>query len=55
MSAEPLVADLAITGDVEKVAARLAELSTLALLVNNAGFGISGSLAGPRFRASSIC
>ena len=27
------------------MAARLAELSTLALLVNNAGFGISGSLA----------
>jgi uncharacterized protein len=45
ISAEPLVADLAIPGEVERVAARLAELNTLALLVNNAGFGISGSLA----------
>jgi hypothetical protein len=45
MSAEPLVADLATTEGMEKVAARLAELHNLALLVNNAGFGISGSLA----------
>ena len=46
VSAEPLVADLSTTDGIDKVAARLAELSTLALLVNNAGFGISGSLAG---------
>jgi len=45
ITAEPLVADLSTTGGVDKVAARLAELSTLALLVNNAGFGVSGSLA----------
>jgi hypothetical protein len=45
ITAEPLVADLATTEGIEKVAVRLAELSTLALLVNNAGFGISGSLA----------
>jgi hypothetical protein len=45
ITAEPLVADLSTTGGVERVAARLAELSTLTLLVNNAGFGISGSLA----------
>jgi short-subunit dehydrogenase len=43
--AEPLVADLATTDGTEKVAGRLADLNTLALLVNNAGFGISGSLA----------
>jgi uncharacterized protein len=45
MRAEPLVADLATTEGIETVAARLAELNNLALLVNNAGFGISGSLA----------
>jgi short-subunit dehydrogenase len=45
ITAEPLVADLSVAEDVERVAARLAELSNLALLVNNAGFGISGSLA----------
>ena len=45
ITAEPLVADLATTEGIEKVAARLAELNNLALLVNNAGFGISGSLA----------
>jgi short-subunit dehydrogenase len=45
ITAEPLVADLSITGDVEKVAARLAELSTLVLLVNNAGFGIGKTFA----------
>ena len=45
ITAEPLVADLSTTGGVDKTAARLAELSNLALLVNNAGFGISGSLA----------
>ena len=36
ITAEPLVADLAKTEDIEKVAARLAELNTLALLVNAA-------------------
>jgi uncharacterized protein len=45
ITAEPLAADLATTEGVKKVAARLAELNTLALLVNNAGFGISGTLA----------
>lgn len=45
ITAEPLVADLSVAGDVEKVAARLADLSNMALLVNNAGFGVSGSLA----------
>ena len=45
ITAEPLVADLATTDGIEKVAVRLAELNTLVLLVNNAGFGISGSLA----------
>ena len=45
ITAEPLVADLATIDGIEKVAVRLAELNTLVLLVNNAGFGISGSLA----------
>jgi short-subunit dehydrogenase len=45
ITAEPLVADLATSEGIDRVAARLTELSTLALLVNNAGFGISGSLA----------
>jgi hypothetical protein len=46
ITAEPLIADLATTEGIEKVAARLAQVSDIALLVNNAGFGISGSLAG---------
>jgi len=45
ITAEPLIADLSTTAGIDKVAARLAELSNLTLLVNNAGFGISGSLA----------
>ncbi len=45
ITAEPLVADLATAEGVDMVAARLTELNTLALLVNNAGFGISGTLA----------
>ena len=42
VNAEALVADLSQRADVERVAARIAELPTLDLLVNNAGFGDPG-------------
>ncbi len=41
-SVEVLVADLTEKADVERVEARLAELGTLEMLVNNAGFGTTG-------------
>ncbi len=41
--AESLIADLRIPGDVDRVAARLSESNDIALLVNNAGFGIPHS------------
>ncbi len=43
--AEPLVADLARDADVDRLIARLGELDRVAVLVNNAGFGTSGSFA----------
>jgi short-subunit dehydrogenase len=42
---EALAADLALDGDVDRVAARVRESAELTLLVNNAGFGTLGSLA----------
>jgi short-subunit dehydrogenase len=42
VEAEPFPADLAAPEDLERVAARLAAEPRLALLVNNAGFGIRG-------------
>lgn len=48
VSAEPLVADLASPSGVELVEARIAELPTLDLLVNNAGFGTTGTFADVR-------
>ena len=42
--AEPLVADLTLAPDVERVARRLSD-ARLALLVNNAGFGVQGAFA----------
>ncbi len=42
VEAEPFPADLAAPDDLERVAARLAAEPRLALLVNNAGFGIRG-------------
>ena len=43
---EYLVADLAVEADVERVARRIGEIADLTLLVNNAGFGATGSFAG---------
>jgi len=43
--AEPLAADLTVAADVERVAERLGD-PRLALLVNNAGFGVHGAFAG---------
>jgi len=43
-AAEPLAADLTVTSDMERVAERLAD-PRLALLVNNAGFGVQGAFA----------
>jgi uncharacterized protein len=40
-----LVADLTRDADVDRVVSRIAELNDLALLVNNAGFGTTGTLA----------
>ncbi len=42
--AEPLAADLTVAADVERVAERLGD-PRLALLVNNAGFGVHGAFA----------
>ncbi|HEX9018525.1 MAG TPA: SDR family oxidoreductase [Anaerolineaceae bacterium] len=42
---EILVADLGDPADVERVAARIAEMPDLDMLVNNAGFGTSGHFA----------
>jgi len=42
---EPLVADLSRDADTARVAERIEAESSLVLLVNNAGFGTSGSLA----------
>jgi uncharacterized protein len=43
---EVLAADLARDADVDRVVARVRASDALALLVNNAGFGTTGSLAG---------
>jgi len=43
--AEVIVADLSQEADLERVASRIAELPGLEILVNNAGFGLSGSFA----------
>jgi short-subunit dehydrogenase len=40
---EPVTADLTAEADLNRVAARLRESNSLALLVNNAGFGIKGA------------
>ena len=45
VSREVLPADLTRDDDVDRVVERIAELPELALLVNNAGFGTTGSLA----------
>jgi len=45
VAAEPLVADLTLAEDVQRVAGRLAAEPRLALLVNNAGFGVRGPFA----------
>lgn len=45
ISVEILPADLTDADDLERVAARLAELPALDLLINNAGFGVEGRLA----------
>jgi uncharacterized protein len=42
VEAEPLLADLTIDADRDRVAARILNASDLALLVNNAGFGTMG-------------
>jgi len=42
---EPLVADLINPADVERVADRVAQTETLAMLINNAGFGTTGRFA----------
>ncbi|HUR94773.1 MAG TPA: SDR family oxidoreductase [Gemmatimonadales bacterium] len=46
LQAEALVADLTRESDVARVAARITKTPTLSLLVNNAGFGTTGSVAG---------
>ena len=46
ISAEPMVADLAQAAGVAAVEARIAGLASLALLVNNAGFGLGGAFVG---------
>jgi short-subunit dehydrogenase len=43
---EVFPADLSTEGDVERVAGRIAEIPTLDLLVNNAGFGGTGRFSG---------
>jgi short-subunit dehydrogenase len=45
ISAEVLAADLANSADVGRVESRIAELKSLDLLINNAGFGAPGSFA----------
>ncbi|MCK4470892.1 MAG: SDR family oxidoreductase [Anaerolineae bacterium] len=45
ISAEILVADLSKQTDVEQVENRIAEMKTLDVLINNAGFGTSGKFA----------
>jgi uncharacterized protein len=45
ISAEVLVADLANPAGIERVEKRIGELDNLALLINNAGFGLSGKFA----------
>lgn len=42
---EVLVADLSNLADIERVAARISELETLELLINNAGFGVPARFA----------
>jgi len=42
VEAEPLLADLAVDADRERVAARIRDAPDLGLLVNNAGFGTMG-------------
>ncbi len=43
ISAEVLVADLLVANDLERVKRRIAELTDLEILVNNAGFGVLGN------------
>lgn len=43
--AEVLAADLAISADIERVEARISELTNLEMLVNSAGFGDPGTFA----------
>jgi len=45
MPAEVIVADLSQGEDLERVASRIIEMPALEILVNNAGFGLSGSFA----------
>lgn len=45
VSAEALAADLASDAEIERVATRIADGPPLAILVNNAGFGVKGDLA----------
>lgn len=45
VTVEVLVADLARDADVDRVVERIAQADSLALLVNNAGFGTTGSVA----------
>lgn len=45
VSAEVLVADLCKFDDIAQVEQRIAQLDTLDLLINNAGFGVPGSFA----------
>jgi hypothetical protein len=45
VSVEALAADLARDSDIERVAARIGGGPPLAILVNNAGFGVKGDLA----------
>lgn len=42
---EIIPADLAIVEDIEKVAARIKQISTLDILINNAGFATTGNFA----------
>jgi uncharacterized protein len=45
VSVEVLAADLTLDADLERVGARISAETSLAMLVNNAGFGTSGSVA----------
>src|SRR5262245_54320667 len=45
VNAEVLIADLSTPADAERLEKRIAELTNLELLVNNAGFGVPGKFA----------